>query len=73
MRCWHSMNKRPQWYFIETSFLFYAICIITRWADTERVPPARGVMVRAAAVPSGFLTVKTELISKVFTINMEIW
>ena len=30
--------------------LFYAICIIMRWADAERVPPERGVMVMTAIV-----------------------
>jgi len=39
------------------------ICVITKCAETGRVPPASGVMVSAAAVPSGFRTVKTELIS----------
>ena len=38
-----------------------AICVITRWADTGRVPPARGVMVSAAALPAGLRTVSTEL------------
>lgn len=34
----------------------YWIWVITRCADTGRVPPADGVIVRAAAVPSGFRT-----------------
>ena len=34
--------------------------MITRCADTERVPPARGVTVSAAALPAGLRTVRTE-------------
>lgn len=43
------------------------ICVITRCADTGRVPPARGVMVSAAALPSGLRTVRTELVDVVVT------
>ena len=46
----------------------YPICVITRCADTGRVPPARGVMVRAAAFPAGLRTVRTELTAVVVTI-----
>jgi len=42
-------------------FCCYAICKIVRCAETERVPPATGVIVRAAAFPAGFLTVIIEL------------
>ncbi len=45
----------------------YWICVITRCAETGRVPPASGVIVSAAAVPLGFLTVKTELATVVST------
>ena len=41
--------------------------VITRWADTGRVPPATGVMVSAAAVPSGLRTVRMELTEVVCT------
>ncbi|MBQ3138342.1 MAG: hypothetical protein IJB68_02380 [Ruminococcus sp.] len=41
---------------------------MTRCAETERVPPATGVIVKAAAFPAGFLTVKMELITVVVTI-----
>ena len=52
----------------------YWIWVITKCAETGRVPPARGVMVSAAAVPSGFRTVKTELITVVSTIAIPtIW
>ena len=43
------------------------ICVITRCADTERVPPARGVMVSAAAFPAGLRTVRTEFVAVVVT------
>ena len=39
----------------------YPICVITRGADTGRVPPAKGVIVSAAALPAGLRTVKIEL------------
>ena len=42
-------------------FTYQPICVITRCADTGRVPPASGVMVNAAAFPAGLRTVKTEL------------
>ena len=35
--------------------------MITRCADTGRVPPAKGVIVSAAALPAGLRTVKIEL------------
>ena len=41
--------------------------MITRWAETGLVPPARGVIVSAAALPAGFRTVKMELIEVVVT------
>ena len=48
--------------------------MITKCAETGRVPPANGVIVRAAAVPSGFRTVRTELITVVSTIAIPtIW
>ena len=47
---------------------------MTRWAETGRVPPASGVIVNAAALPAGFRTVKTELITVVVTIAVPtIW
>ena len=53
---------------ILTSFrLYYDICVITRCAETGRVPPARGVMVSAAALPAGLRTVRTELTAVVVT------
>ena len=56
------------------SSMDYWIRVITRCAETGRVPPASGVMVSAAAVPSGFRTVKTELITVVSTIAIPtIW
>ena len=52
----------------------YWICVITRCAETGRVPPASGVIVRAAAVPAGFRTVRTELMTVVSTIAiLTIW
>ena len=52
----------------------YWICVITKCAETGRVPPANGVIVSAAAVPSGFRTVRTELITVVSTIAIPtIW
>jgi len=56
------------WGMVLRSLWDYWIWTITRCADTGRVPPARGVMVSAAAVPSGFLTVRTELMTVVSTI-----
>ena len=50
----------------------YWICVITRWAETGLVPPAKGVIVSAAALPAGFLTVKTELIEVVMTIAIPV-
>ena len=47
---------------------YYPICVIMRCADTGRVPPARGVMVSAAAFPAGLRTVRTELTTAVVTI-----
>ena len=41
--------------------------MIVRCADTGLVPPARGVMVRAAALPAGFRTVNAELTEAVST------
>ena len=52
----------------------YWMRMITRCAETGRVPPARGVMVRVAAVPSGLRTVRTELTAVVSTMAMPtIW
>ena len=45
----------------------YPICVITRCADTGRVPPAKGVIVRAAALPAGLRTVNIELTVVVVT------
>ena len=50
--------------------MIQAIWIITRWAETELVPPAKGVIVSAAAFPVGFLTVNIELIVVVSTRNI---
>lgn len=51
-----------------TVFLsLYAICVITRCAETGLVPPANGVIVSAAALPAGFRTVSTELMTVVCT------
>ena len=44
--------------------------MITRCADTGRVPPERGVMVSAVAFPVGLRTVRIELTSVVVTIAM---
>lgn len=33
---------------------------MTKCADTGLVPPARGVIVKAAALPAGFLILKVE-------------
>ena len=46
---------------------FYTNWMIVRCADTGLVPPARGVMVRAAALPAGFRTVNAELTEAVST------
>ena len=46
----------------------HPICVITRCAEIGRVPPARGVMVNAAALPAGFRTVKIELMTVVSNI-----
>ena len=43
---------------------------MTRCAETGLVPPARGVIVRAAALPAGFLTVNTEFVRVVSTRNI---
>lgn len=40
---------------------------MTMWAVTGLVPPARGVIESAAALPAGFLTVKTESTEVVVT------
>ena len=45
----------------------YTNWMIVRCADTGLVPPARGVMVRAAALPAGFRTVNAELTEAVST------
>lgn len=51
-----------------TAFLsLYATCVITRCAETGLVPPANGVIVSAAALPAGFRTVSTELMTVVCT------
>ena len=46
----------------------YAICVITRCAETGSVPPARGVTVSASAFAAGFRTVKVEFSEVVVTI-----
>ena len=52
----------------------YWICVITKCAETGRVPPASGVMVSAAELPAGFRTVKTELAASISTIAIStIW
>ena len=43
---------------------------MTRCAETGLVPPARGVIVRAAALPAGFITVNTEFVRVVSTRNI---
>ena len=43
---------------------------MTRWAETGLVPPARGVIVRVAALPAGVLTVNTEFVIVVSTRNI---
>ena len=40
----------------------YCSCMITKCAETGLAPPAKGVVVRAAALPAGFLTVNIEFI-----------
>lgn len=45
----------------------YAICVMTRCAETERVPPATGVMVSAVELPTGFRTVSIKLTTEVVT------
>jgi len=45
---------------------------MTRWAETGRVPLASDVIVSAAALPAGFLTVKMEFIDVVSTIDIPI-
>ncbi|MDD5924220.1 MAG: hypothetical protein PUC88_05470 [Clostridia bacterium] len=40
----------------------YPICVMTRCAETGRVPPASGVIVNAVELPAGFRTVRIELI-----------
>jgi hypothetical protein len=41
--------------------------VITRWADTGRVPPARGVIVIAEGFPAGLRTVRMEFTAVVST------
>ena len=43
------------------------ICVITRCAETGRVPPAKGVMVSAVELPAGLRTVSIELTTVVVT------
>ena len=50
----------------------YWIWRITRCAETGCVPPANGVIVRAAALTAGFRTVNTELIVVVVKSNIPI-
>ena len=45
----------------------YWIRVIKRFAETERVPPAIGVMVSAVEFPTGLRTVSGELITAVVT------
>jgi hypothetical protein len=45
----------------------YRICVITRCAETGRVPPASGVIVRTVELPAGLRTVSVELMADVFT------
>src|ERR1700733_11012969 len=45
----------------------YLICVITRCAETGRVPPASGVIVRAVELPAGLRMVSVELRADVFT------
>lgn len=59
-------SLKNQWVF------FYWIWIITRWADTGRVPPESGVIVSAVEFPEGFLTVNIELTDVVVTIAVPI-
>lgn len=40
----------------------YWIWVITRWAETGCVPPAKGVIISAVELSAGFLTVNIELI-----------
>jgi hypothetical protein len=47
--------------------LDYWICVITRCAETGRVPPANGVMVSAVELSAGLRTVSTELTTVVAT------
>lgn len=48
----------------------YPICVMTRCAETGRVPPASGVIVSAVELPAGFLTVRTELITVLIVIKI---
>ena len=48
----------------------YDNCVMIKCADTERVPPASGVIVKAAAVPAGLRTVRTEFVVVVSTSAM---
>ena len=48
----------------------HPICIMTRCAETGRVPPASGVIVNAAELPAEFRTVKIEFITVVVIIAM---
>ena len=43
--------------------MYYCICIMTKWAETECVPPASGVIVSAVEFPAGFITDNNELIT----------
>ena len=52
---------------VKYSISLYAICMITRCAETGLVPPARGVMVSAVELPAGFRTVSNELMTVVVT------
>ena len=58
---------KPQRRIRRTNLCDQEICVITKWAETGRVPPTRGVMVSAEALPAGLRTVRTELIAVVVT------
>ena len=47
--------------------MIYAIWRIVKWADTECVPPAIVVIVRAVELPAGLITANTELTDDVVT------
>ena len=53
----HTINIIVIW---NSIYIFYAIFVMTKWAETGLVPPATGVIVRALAVPLGFWTVNIE-------------